>query len=678
MSRNHHRPSWRAAIPSRQTEADLLSPRSRPRFALAFTALVALVLAGCQVPGEPTDATTLTVFPPTLSFDGTSEATITVSANGRWSVAPDVAWLEVSADGGPAGSTTLKVTVDRDGLPPLLYAGALRFAGAEELTAVPVSMRFPTVSGRVVDPEGGMVAGLRAAGADAAAAQAAADAELVPGEYLVLLNAYMAAALEAGAPGQVRASADPSLATYRAVAAGLAADHGVTVLAPVLGAALPVMVVAASDEAAARLAADGRVRAVEQNRRWRVPQLEPIAPGPDHDFGRQWHYDSIDLGDAWAVTLGEEEVVVAVIDTGFATAHSDLSGNLLPGYDFAEGDADPSAYDDCAGHGTHVAGTVAATWNQAENVVGVAPGVRLRPVKVGTMSGGVCDVKTDAVANALAYAAGHQLQGVSPIPPVDVINISLGGYGSSTVLEAAVEAALDAGVVVVAPAGNDGRGTVMYPAAYDGVIGVSATDAVDGLAYYSNHGPQVDFAAPGGDTDKDLNSDGYPDGVLSLGWHPLTGEDWVLMQGTSMAAPHVSGVVALVKSVDPELDAAGVMAVLKASARDLGPEGFDQYFGWGQVNAGAAVSATAEGSPLRFNRVTVRLLDGDQVVASTRARLSGAFDLGMVASGSYTLEAVTDLDLDGSTDDPGEFHASLPVTVQYTGDLVVDLDVEPR
>src|SRR5690606_12465064 len=211
--------------------------------------------------------------------------------------------------------------------------------------------------------------------------------------------------------------------------------------------------------------------------------------------------------------------------------HRDLRDNLLPGYDFAFGDSDPSSTTVCLEHGTHVAGTVAATWNSTHNTSGAAPGVKVRPIRAGYERGEDCALDTKAIVDGMLFAAGYQLDGVPQIPPVDVINLSLGGYGYMATLEEAVDLALEAGVSIVAAAGNDALDVVMYPAAYDGVIGVSATNINGTLAYYSNTGQEIDVAAPGGDMRYDRNDDGYADGVLSLGWdRDRNTESWVFMQ----------------------------------------------------------------------------------------------------------------------------------------------------
>lgn len=660
----------------------LLSIRLGP----ALLAVLAVVLAACGGGGSQPPATSVSVAPAFLSFDGTSSATFQVTANGTWKIASNSDWLKVNRSSGPSGVTTVTVTIDRNGLSPnQQYAGGLTLSGAgsTELATVTVSMRFPKVTGNVVDPEGDVTPGVRAAAverqAPAGAASLAADHRTVPGEYLVLLNRDMGRALEALASGAALSAVEPGLATLKAMGTSLASDYGLVVARDVRIPRLPFMVVRADVSAMARLAADGRVRAVAPNFTWVIPRVDGAVSLAGYDFGRQWHYENIDLEQAWDVTAGESTVVVAVIDGGFATAHADLAGNLLAGYDFAFGDADPSANDVCVEHGTHVAGTVAATFNAVENVVGVAPGVRIRPVRIGYADAGDCSLSGDGLLGAMAWVAGLEVEGVPQIPAVDIVNMSLGG-GHNVVLQAAVQEMLAEGVTVIAASGNDGSDDIIsYPAAYPGVIAVGATNINDVITWYSNAGPELDLVAPGGETHTDHDLDGNPDGVLSLGWDTLTGtETYVYEAGTSMATPHVSGVAALIKSVNPDLTSAEVRDVLTSTARDLGSPGRDKFYGHGIVDAGAAVKAAAGTAVPRFSRVTVRLRSGATVVATTKVSASGAFELGPVAAGTYVLEAGTDLDFDGLIDDAGEYYASTTVNVTYAGDATATLDLSPR
>lgn len=655
-------------------------PKRFPTRSVAVLCALVLFITACDSggggggPRPPAHATIITLDQEFLSFDGSSAGSVTVTANGAWTLASDSSWLRASPASGRSGTTTVSLSIDRDGIAPAQYAGGVTFSGAAPLKSVTVNMRFPRVTGQVSERAGRVTAGsispeLRSA-ASSLASQAAA--EVIPGEFLVRMNDGMARVLEFGASGVVPQDTDVTLGSLQAMSASVASDHGLAVASPVASSVLPVMVVRASDAAAAsRLMGDGRVSVVEPNLRLSAPPLDPAAITVTYDFGVQWHYDHINLSDAWNVTQGEDRVMVAVIDSGFATLHPNLQPNLVPGYDFAFNDADPSANTlACVEHGTHVAGTIAATWNEEFNIIGAAPGVKVRPVRVGIEDGSGCPMPLSAVISAVLYSSGYALEGVPQVPPADVINMSIGGNSYSAIYEEAITLAQLAGSSVVAAAGNDGVNSVMYPAAYDGVIGVSATDLTGELAWYSNYGSEIDVTAPGGDTGVDLNGDLYADGVLSLAWDVFNNHPYFqFLQGTSMAAPHVSAVVALMKSVNPDLDPASVTLLLRSSARDIGIPGPDTFYGWGMVDAAAAVELAREVSTARFSEVVVRLRSGSTVVASANASASGSFDLGLVAAGTYTLEAGTDRDGDGRIDDVGEFYVSTSVTVSYSGDV---------
>ncbi|MGY1593103.1 S8 family serine peptidase [Geodermatophilus sp. SYSU D00708] len=251
------------------------------------------------------------------------------------------------------------------------------------------------------------------------------------------------------------------------------------------------------------------------------------------------------------------DVVVAVLDTGVAP-HPELAGALVAGQNFTTSDTTDTT--DRHGHGTHVAGTIAADAGSA--VEGVAAGARLMPVKVLPDSGSGISTWANA---GIVWAADHG---------ADVINMSLGGPGNSSVYAAAVDYARSKGVTVVAAAGNDNSSAPFYPAATPGVVSVAAVDDAKAKAPFSNYGPSVDVAAPGV-------------GILST---YLDG-DLVFMSGTSMASPHVAGVAALVEATAPGLTPDQVERALVTSATDLGAAGRDDYYGSGLVDAVRAVRA---------------------------------------------------------------------------------------
>jgi serine protease len=349
-----------------------------------------------------------------------------------------------------------------------------------------------------------------------------------------------------------------------------------------------------------RLARQPGVLSAEPNYR-----VRPTAAVNDAAYPFQWHYPLINLPGAWDTSTGSPDVVVAVVDTGILGAHPDLQGQIVDGYDFvrdarAAGDGDgidPNPEEtvgsgDLAAtnfHGSHVAGTVAARGNNSIGVAGVAYGVGLMPVRALTRDGGT----SYDVLQSVRYAAGlPNDSGRLPARRADIINLSLGGSGFSQVSQNLYNDLRSLGIAVVAAAGNEGSSLPSYPAAYDNVISVSAVDARQAITSYSNRGSSIDVAAPGGDGRRDVNGDGYPDGVLSTG-----GADgdfaYTFLSGTSMAAPHVAGVLALMKSVNPSLDAADMERLLVDGrlTDDLGQPGRDDLYGYGLINAQRAVEA---------------------------------------------------------------------------------------
>ena len=341
--------------------------------------------------------------------------------------------------------------------------------------------------------------------------------------------------------------------------------------------------------------------------------MHTLAVPNDEAYPTQWHYPLINLPAAWDMTTGVPEVIVAVVDTGILAGHPDLLGQLVPGYDFirdpssaGDGDGidanpedigDGGAVGESSFHGTHVGGTIAAASNNGIGVAGVAWNARLMPLRALGIGGGT----SYDVGQAVRYAAGlANDSGTVPLQRADIINLSLGGGGFSQAEQALFNEVRNAGVIVVAAAGNDASQTASYPASYQGVISVSAVDIQRRRASYSNFGGQVDIAAPGGDNGGDLNGDGYPDGILSTGGSS-TGFVYSFLTGTSMATPHVAGVLALMKSVNSQLSPDDIDVLLENGelTDDLGPLGRDDQFGYGLVNAERAVSAalTASGNP---------------------------------------------------------------------------------
>jgi len=324
------------------------------------------------------------------------------------------------------------------------------------------------------------------------------------------------------------------------------------------------------------------------NVRYAEPDYIVRAFGAPNDpyFGQQWNMTIINGPAAWDVSTGVSTTVIAIVDTGIDLTHPDLAAKIVPGYDFVNNDN--TAQDD-NGHGTHCAGIAAALSNNNVGVAGVNWQARLMPVKVLNSSGEGSD---SDLAAGMIWAADHGAA---------VISMSLGGAGANTALQDAANYAYSRGVVQVAAAGNEftAGNPVNYPAACDHVIGVAATGAQDEHAAYSNTGAYVDLAAPGGNAGAS---------ILSTYWRSNS-HTYASAQGTSMAAPHVAGLAALVKAVNPALNPDQIEWAMEGSAVDLGNPGRDNVFGWGRIDALAAVRAatnppatpTPTATPTPFN-----------------------------------------------------------------------------
>jgi serine protease len=311
------------------------------------------------------------------------------------------------------------------------------------------------------------------------------------------------------------------------------------------------------------------VEAIEPNYIYRAS----IAPN-DPLYSKQWHLLNIHAEQAWEENRGKG-VTVAVIDTGVSKVPDLAKTEFVAGYDFVN---DKVNADDDNGHGTHVAGTVAQSTNNNYGVAGIAYEAKIMPLKVLSGSGGgtISDI-----AEAIRFAADNQ---------ADVINMSLGGGGESQVMKDAIDYAYSKGVVIIAAAGNENTDSASYPARYAHVIGVAASDSQGERAEFSNYGAGVDIAAPGG---------GHGSKIWQETIDPETNEPVISgFQGTSMAAPHVAGVAALIKSTGVTAPDE-VFAVLQQSVRkiDTDPQ---NYYGAGHLDAAAAVKLAQKGK-ITFN-----------------------------------------------------------------------------
>ena len=331
-------------------------------------------------------------------------------------------------------------------------------------------------------------------------------------------------------------------------------------------AALDVRVIRVPAHAAAKLmTALQRHKDVEYAEPDHLAKAVLSANDPRFTGGGQWSLAKIEAPAAWDTTVGSSSVVVAVIDSGVSASHPDLSGKVLKGYDFFNGDADAT---DDNGHGTAVAGITAASTNNAIGMAGVSWNSMILPVKVLGADG---SGSYSAMANGIIWAADNGAR---------IINLSLGGTSSSRALQDAVNYAWNRNVILVAAAGNNGNNTPFYPAACNNVVAVSATDSADRRPTWSNFGSYVDVSAPGV-------------GILTLSG----ANSYANWNGTSFSSPVASGVVALMAAANPSLSNVGVVDALLNHCDDIGSLGYDVYYGSGRVNARRAVAAVANVVP---------------------------------------------------------------------------------
>ena len=281
---------------------------------------------------------------------------------------------------------------------------------------------------------------------------------------------------------------------------------------------------------------------------------------------QQWAFSAVTFESSWALSTGAG-VKVAVVDTGVRGSHEDLWGSVIPGLDLA---SDAAQYDparngavDPSGHGTHVAGIIAAHANNGLGIAGAAPGVKIMPIRVLDASG---SGSSSDVAEGIIWAADHGAR---------VINLSLGG-GASSGMRIAIQYARTKQAVTFAAAGNSFQSgnQPSYPAAYPEAVAVGAIDSSLRHAVFSNTGVYVDLVAPG-------------DSIWST--YGTGRSQYALMSGTSMATPYAAATAALVLGEKPSLSAAALVQVLEASATDMGPSGRDNTYGYGLINARRAL-----------------------------------------------------------------------------------------
>ncbi len=366
--------------------------------------------------------------------------------------------------------------------------------------------------------------------------------------------------------------------------------------------------------------------------------FEPAAVPNDTYYSLEWHLPKIAAPAAWDITSGSSSVIIAILDSGVDGTHPDLTSQMVAGWNFYDGNSDTT---DVFGHGTLVAGAAAAAENNLVGVASVAGGCKIMPIRVSDTNG---YASSSSIAQGLTWAADRGIR---------VANLSFANVTKMSSINTAAQYFQSKGGVVVAAAGNDG----MFDSTPDNpnFLMVSATDANDTLATFSSTGNNVDLAAPGVS-------------ILTT----VMGGSYAWAGGTSLSAPIVAGVAALVLSVNPSLTGPQIQDVLKTSADDLGPAGWDPSYGWGRVNAYKAVLAATGGilpptdttpptvailAPVSgavvSNLVTINVsgtdnvgitrvecyLNGTGVGTNSVAPATFTWDTTGYANGSYTLQA---------------------------------------
>lgn len=359
---------------------------------------------------------------------------------------------------------------------------------------------------------------------------------------------------------------------------------------------------------------------VGPNYRFRI-QATPVN---EPDYSLNWHYDLVNAPAAWQISSNSlAPVRVAVLDTGLMQDgdgqwHPDLKENVAPdGQDFVDGDepVDPgSSVGDDVYHGTHVAGTIGAAVNNL-GIGGIAFESQIVPVRVLDESGvGTSAQLIDGIRWVTGEADGEE-------PKAAVVNMSVGGLPLIPGLESALEYGVEKGLLFVAAAGNSATSEPSYPAASSYVFSVSAVDAGGQSASYSNFGSWIDLAAPGGDARRDGNLDGLADVVWSTSGERLGGATepaYRGLQGTSMAAPHVAGIFALMKAEMPDLDTATVRGWLEAGMLTQSQEGRTDRLGWGIIDAGKSVAKAIDGDPITILSASPAVVNMSNEGASTK------------------------------------------------------------
>jgi serine protease len=416
------------------------------------------------------------------------------------------------------------------------------------------------------------------------------------------------------------------------------------------GAALVDVAPGEAADVMAQFRADPDVAYVEADSR-----AYALATPDDTEYAKQWDLfeptAGMNVPAAWDKTTGSG-VTVAVIDTGYV-AHSDVAPNIVAGYDFisdstaardgngrdnnAADQGDWSAAGECgtgskasdsSWHGTHVAGTIAAATNNAKGVAGIAYNAKIQPVRVL----GKCGGATSDIVDAITWASGGSVPGVpANATPAKVINMSLGGSGACTATyQNAINAAVARGTTVVVAAGNSNADAAGFsPASCNNTVTVAASNRTGDRSFYSNYGTKIDITAPGGETRRATDTPGTvttpENGILSTlngGATTPGAEIYKPYQGTSMAAPHVAGLAALMKSANSALTPAQIESAIKTNARPLAGT-CTGGCGAGLADAAATVNAVTSGPVTPSFQNTTDFAIGDNTTVESPITVSG-------------------------------------------------------
>ncbi|QES51684.1 protease [Streptomyces venezuelae] len=410
----------------------------------------------------------------------------------------------------------------------------------------------------------------------------------------------------------------------------------------------------------------------------------PMATPNDTEYAKQWDLfeptAGMNVPAAWDKTTGSG-VTVAVIDTGYV-AHSDLAANVVPGYDFISSAADArdgngrdnnpadqgdwTAAGECgigskastsSWHGTHVAGTIGAATNNGKGIAGISYGAKIQPVRVL----GKCGGTTSDIVDAITWASGGSVAGIpANATPAKVINMSLGGSGTcGSSYQNAINAAVARGTTVVVAAGNSNADASGFsPASCGNVINVAASNRTGDRSFYSNYGASVDVAAPGGETRRATDTPGTittpENGILSTlnaGTSTPGAENYKPYQGTSMAAPHVAGLAALLKSANSALTPAQIESAIKTNARPLAGT-CTGGCGTGLADAAKTVAAVTGGT-------------------GTPAAHENTADVAIPDNGGAVSSSIAVTGRTGNA--PAALKVNVDIKHSYRGDLVIDL-----